>query len=244
MARVLKAAAVALDNPRPVGRAPAAPVSEPAAHPVDDDRAGQANALLAEAERRAAQVLAEAQAQAAALLEEAKKTALQTELDAYESGKEEGFRAGREAGLASLERLAAIADAAIVEWEEAVRATEEQLVDLALAIAGRIVGRTSEEDRGIVLASVMQALDHLAASPTVKVRLNPDDYELVTSHWAETRGPRYRDREWTFLADREVQPGGCILELEGGRIDAQLSTQLTEIRRALRAAGGFDDRKD
>jgi len=90
----------------------------------------------------------------------------------------------------------------------------------------------------------MQALDHLAASPTVKVRVNPDDYELVTRHWAETRGPRYRDREWTFLADKNVAAGGCVLELEGGRIDAQLETQLQEVRRALLAAGGFDERTD
>lgn len=240
MGRVVKAAAVELVEAQPIGPPPSA---APAA-PIEDDSAHCAATLLAEAEAQAARLLAEAEAQAEALLEEAKKTALQTELDAYEAGKEEGYRAGREAGLASLERLVALAEAATVEWDEAVRAAEEQIIDLAVAIASRIVGQIRDEDRRAALAAVMQALDHLAASPTVTVRLHPDDYDLVTTHWAETRGPRYRDREWVFVADRGIEPGGCVLELEGGRIDAQLSAQLREIRRALRAAGGFDDRAD
>jgi flagellar assembly protein FliH len=243
MARIVKAAAIELVEAAPVGqRLVSPPPAAPHPRPVEDDSDARAAAIIADAEAQAARLVAEAEAQAEAILEEAKKAALQTELDAYEAGKEEGYRAGREAGLASLERLVTLVDAAAVEWEAALRDAEEQIVDLALAIAGRIVGRIAEEDRGTVLASVMQALDHLAASPTVKVRLHPDDYDLVATHWAETRGPRYRDRDWTFLADRGIEPGGCVLELEGGRIDAQLSAQLHEIRRALRAAGGFDDR--
>ncbi|MCS6803385.1 MAG: FliH/SctL family protein [Chloroflexota bacterium] len=241
MGRVVKAAAVELVEPHPVG--PAAPSAAPPASPKpEEESAARAAALLAEAEARAAQVVAEAEARAEAILNEAKKAALQTELDAYEAGKAEGYQAGREAGLASLERLVALAENATLEWERAVRAAEEQIIDLAIAIASRIVGQVREENRSTVLAAVMQALDHLAASPTVTVRVHPDDYDLVTTHWAETRGPRYRDREWTFVADRSIEPGGCVLELEGGRIDAQLGTQLREIRRALRAAGGFDDR--
>jgi flagellar assembly protein FliH len=244
MNRVVKAAEVRIVESRAVGPRPAAAVAPepvpPPAPPVGDLVADQ----IAQAEARAAQILAEAQAQAEAILEEAKKTALQTELDAYESGKAEGYQAGYEAGLASLDRLADLVDHAAIEWEDAIRSAERQLVELALAIAGRIVHRLSQEDEAMVLTAVMQALDHLAASPTVKVRVNPDDYELVTRHWAETRGPRYRDREWTFLADKNVAAGGCVLELEGGRIDAQLETQLQEVRRALLAAGGFDERTD
>ncbi|MFN8533041.1 MAG: FliH/SctL family protein [Dehalococcoidia bacterium] len=240
MARVVKAAAVRVAETWSVGTPSASLVAESA---VDEPSVPMADfaELRAAAEAEAARIVAEAHQQADALFEEAKKAALQTELDAYEAGKAEGFEAGRQAGLASLERLVAIVDGAIVEWEQAIRDAEEQIVELALTVAGRIVGRISAEDDQTALASMMQALDHLAASPTVKVRLHPDDYDLVVGHWAETRGPAYRDREWTFLSDRNVASGGCILELEGGRIDAQLDTQMTEIRRALRAAGGFDD---
>jgi type III secretion protein L len=88
----------------------------------------------------------------------------------------------------------------------------------------------------------MQAMDHLAESPTVKIRVNPEEYDFVSRYWTETRGSSYRDRTWEVIADTEVTRGGCVLELESGRIDAQLETQLAEVSKALRLAGGFSDR--
>ncbi len=249
MGRILKAHEIVLGSQPFVARLTLGePMPEPEdEEPVDSapvDVTPQAEEILSAARADAERLIAGARQEAEALLEEAKKQALHSELDAYETGKQEGFEAGQAAGLASLDRLVLLAEQASVEWDRAVRGVEEQVVNLALTVAQHIVSQVAENDKQFVLSAVMQALDHLSAGPTVTVRVNPDDYDLLTTHWAETRGPNYRNREWLFVADREIERGGCVLEVDGGRIDAQPSTQMNKMRRALWAAGGFDDRAD
>lgn len=197
---------------------------------------------IAEALEESSRIREAAEQEAADMIEEAKKNALQIEIDAYQQGKAEGYAAGREDAECSLESFFQLADNTVVQWEAAIRNTEEQVVELALAIVAHIIGQTTETDRNLVLRSVMQAMDHLAESPTVKIRVNPAEHDFVSHYWSETRGSTYRDRIWEVIADNQVSQGGCVLELENGRIDAQLETQLAEVSRALRLAGGFNDR--
>lgn len=233
MSRVLKANTFAIARRAGVGGFDLIEMREEtevdAPSPLEDARV-QAEHILAEAQGEAERRLADANAQVEKMFNEA-----------FEQGMAAGRATAQQEADSVIEHLATLANAAIVNCEELFTTIERQTVDLALAIAQKIVAKTVEDDETFALTSVMQALDHLADSPTVAIRVHPDSYDLVNNHWMETRGPRYRDRTWTIVADPAVEPGGCIMVLENGTIDAQPSSQFEEVKAAVLIAGDFND---
>jgi len=135
--------------------------------------------------------------------------------------------AGERAAALLGELTAALQDVAAVRHEMA-RRTERQLVELALALARRIVTREVAVDRDLLLAMARVAIDRLGESARVTVRLHADDYE------ATVRGRRAPN--WpnvTVVADPQVAPGACRVESDLGVLEAGADAQLQECRRAL-----------
>jgi len=125
------------------------------------------------------------------------------------------------------ELTAALQDVAAVRHEMA-RRTERQLVELALALARRIVNREISIDRDLLLAMARVAIDRLGTSARITVRLHPDDHD------ATVRGRRAES--WpnvTVVADPQVPVGGCRVDSDLGAVDAGADAQLQEFGRAL-----------
>lgn len=160
-----------------------------------------------------------------------------TELEAAErEAFARGFAQGEAAAAAAagertaalLGELAAALQDVVSKRHEMARRTERQLVELALALARRIVNREVSVDRDLLLAMARVAIDRLGDGARVTVRLHPDDYE------ATVRGRRAQN--WpnvSVVADPQVAPGGCRVESDLGVLDAGTDAQLQEFGRAL-----------
>jgi flagellar biosynthesis/type III secretory pathway protein FliH len=48
---------------------------------------------------------------------------------------------------------------------------------------------------------------------------------------------QHPDQKWRLVADKRVNRGGCLIEVSGGVIDAQLETQLTQVSAAFETLG-------
>ena len=164
----------------------------------------------------------------------AQQTHLATlEREAFASGYAAGERAGLEAGTkraeAMLRRLAQTLDELKALRETLIRQTEQQMVQLALAIARKILRREATIDQDLIVAMARVALERVGESGIATIRLNPDDHASTVQrhgdHWA---GSRVK-----VVADPSVSRGGCMVESEFGFVDASVDAQFEQVAQAL-----------
>jgi flagellar assembly protein FliH len=155
------------------------------------------------------------------------------EREAFAKGYEQGERAGSEAaaqrGEAILRRLTQTVEELTMLRAQMIHQTERQMVQLALAVARRIVHREVSLDQDLLIAMARVALDRLGESAQVTIRLNPEEYEATGA----ARVAQLTAANVTVLPDARVQRGGCRVESNLGALDAGVDAQLQEIAYAL-----------
>ncbi len=155
------------------------------------------------------------------------------EREAFSKGFAQGERAGGEAAAqraeAMLRRLTETLEEITTLRQQMIHETERQMVQLALAIARRVVHREVSIDHDLLIAMARVALDRLGESAQVTVRLSPEDFEATSA----ARATQWTGTHVTVVADARVGRGGCRVESEFGAMDAGVDGQIHEIARAL-----------
>jgi flagellar assembly protein FliH len=163
----------------------------------------------------------------------------QLEREAFAKGYAQGEQAGADAasqrGEAMLYRLTQTLEELTQVRSQMILQTERQMVQLALAIARRVVQREVSLDADLLIAMARVALERLGETARVKVRLHPDDYEAAGAE----RVAQLAGSNVMVLADAHLSRGGCRIESDLGILDAGVDAQLQEIARAL--LGGEED---
>ncbi|MEP7305670.1 MAG: FliH/SctL family protein [Acidobacteriota bacterium] len=155
------------------------------------------------------------------------------ERDAFAKGYQQGERAGAEAAGAQarglLGRLAGAIDEVSSTRQAMIRRTEQQVVELAMAIAKQMLQRELNVDRGLLLGMARVALDRLGDHEVATVRLHPDDYAIVD------RSPDRASAgdQLTVVADSSVERGGCLVQCDAGLMKVGLESQFAELARTL-----------
>jgi flagellar assembly protein FliH len=161
---------------------------------------------------------------------------------ARELGRQRGLAEGRAAGreeaqqafAAELSRVRSIAG----KLNEALAAGIGDTEDLAVAIAFeaicKVLGETAVTEEG-VRAQVRQAATHIKNKERLVVRLHAADLSALRDAGA-LNAILPADKTISWLADDSIELGGCVVETDGGGLDARLETQLERLRAALLAA--------
>lgn len=156
------------------------------------------------------------------------------EREAFMKGYAQGERAGAEAaaarGEAVVRRLTQTIDELRALKADLVHQTEQQVVQLALAIARRIIHREVSLDRELVLTMSRVALERLGATAAATIRLHPDDYAAVMHGRPDGSAPA---GETTVVADPLVRRGGCLVQSDFGLIDIGVDAQVDELAASL-----------
>lgn len=106
---------------------------------------------------------------------------------------------------------------------------EAEVVQLALAIAGKIIHREAQVDPMLVTALVQIALHQLKDSSAASIRVRPEEIQL----WRERLLVLKSKVPITITEDKDLQPGDCILETELGKVNLSLQEQLKEVERGF-----------
>lgn len=163
---------------------------------------------------------------------EARPSFAELEREAFMKGYAQGERAGAEAaarrGDATLRRLAQTVEELAGLRTELIHKTERQVVELALAIAGRVLRREVSMDRELLIAMARIALERLGENTSATIRLNPDDYAFIGAKAQVGDSSLVR-----VVADPLVSTGGCLVQSDFGLIDAGIDAQLGEMAAAL-----------
>jgi flagellar assembly protein FliH len=146
-------------------------------------------------------------------------------------GQQEGLRAFEE-GAAKIDGvLRAVHDRFVAE----ISGVEDTLVSIVFEAVCRILGDTLVKPES-VRAVVRQVLARVRDQERIVVRVAPADYELLTHATRLLRLQNGARRRVELVADDRVILGGCLIETDGGNLDARLEMQVQQLRDVLLAA--------
>jgi len=155
------------------------------------------------------------------------------EQEAFAKGYAQGERAGLEAaatrGQAMLHRLGETLQELTALRAEMIQRSERQVVQLAMAIAERMIRREISLDRSLLCAMARVALDRLGERTSATIRLHPDEYATV----AQERIAEWESEQVRVVADPVVNRGGCLVQSDFGIMDVDVAAQFRELSRTL-----------
>jgi flagellar assembly protein FliH len=155
-----------------------------------------------------------------------------------EDARQDGWRKGEQEARSEMQRRLGLLEGLLKEAcsqlavlrQTIIRSAEEELLDLAVAIAERVVRTELAARREAVLPIVRTALEVARGRKVLAVRVNPKDYEVLAEHKGEVLASLEGAR---VVPDAEIAAGGCIVEVDSGLVDARIESQLSEAARLL-----------
>jgi flagellar biosynthesis/type III secretory pathway protein FliH len=80
---------------------------------------------------------------------------------------------------------------------------------------------------------IRAALEEMDARTAVRVRVNPDDVDLLRRRWTQVVPPGVGAERIELQPDERVTTGGAVIETNHGQVDAQLESKLAQLGNAL-----------
>lgn len=186
---------------------------ESAAPEVDPEVQARVDAILEEAERFKQK-----------LLDEARQAVSEMCRESAAAGQQEGFSEAEHLR----EQIAAMEQRMLKE-------VEGEVVRASLRIASELLEAELGAREDAIVDIVCTALTTARDARDVFLRVNPMDAPTLRKHKQRLIDALGRARDVDVREDRNVKPGGVLIQTESGVIDAQLGTQLEEIARVLGA---------
>jgi flagellar assembly protein FliH len=153
--------------------------------------------------------------------------------DARAQGCREGEAAGRGQAVTELrpmiERLSRSIDEIAGFRGRLRREAEADTIQLALAIARRVLRRQLTVDPEALHGLVLGALEKLEGQEVSRVRVHPSHAALVTGCLEQ----HSMGRRVEVLPDPSRELGSVVFETQRGNLDASIDSQLQEIERGL-----------
>jgi type III secretion protein L len=190
-------------------------------------RGGVVNAEEFDARSTAKGIIADAEAKALGIVADAEKKRDEVFAKATEDAKAEvNARFSEELARARMQAGQMIAGA------------EKEILELALSVATKIIGRDLERERDVLLEIVANAITQARMAKAMIVRVNPKDAATLREKRSKLMELVGRQVDLAVRDDADVEPGGCIIQTEFGTIDGQLKTQYEMLRNVLYPESG------
>jgi flagellar assembly protein FliH len=166
-------------------------------------------------------------------LEQFRREAAAAEAQARRQGYQEGEEAARKRLAAPYEKALGRLTAELAEFatlrRRLRREAEEDLVQLAIAVARRVLRRELSADPSALHGIIKAALDRLESREILRLRLHPHDAPAAAEMLRERGAPAQIE----VAADPSLERGAFLVETARGTLDASIETQLREIERGL-----------
>jgi flagellar assembly protein FliH len=152
---------------------------------------------------------------------------------AFDDGLKEGKELAERGLFNVFKALRASSEAIHSMRDKVFREAEDEIINLIMLVAKKVILREVSQDRSILSGVVQNALAGLSAREEITVRINPDDYLLVTAGRDELLLKELLNERLTLKPDTTVVAGFCLVDTEMGTIDASLEGQLEQLYRSL-----------
>lgn len=194
----------------------------------------EAKALLKEAENKSNQILLEIE-QAKQYWENHEKAEHMKQ--AYDSGFAEGVHTGRNSGydewIDKINLANGIVDSAKEEYVQHIESSEAMILELAIAVAEKIIGQKLEESSEAFLSIVKRTIKEARNYREIQLHINPVHYEEIIEQKEDLQAMFTKETALIIYPDPELSEDSCMIESANGRIDASVDSQLREIKDKL-----------
>jgi flagellar assembly protein FliH len=186
----------------------------------------QARALIREAERKAMNIIKEAEEKAILIIESMKK-----------DNENIGYDDAYSKAVADTEEMKTEAESIIEEANElkknVIRETEPELVELVISIVEKLIFKTSEIDRNLIVILIKQGLSGATLIGNVIIRVSELDYEEVVNSKEDILSKIQGNANVEIMKDISLELNDCIIETSFGDLDCSLKQQFYSLKNDL-----------
>lgn len=193
--------------------------------------------LLETAREEAEKIIRSANEEARRVVAEGRENLKKIEDEAYHKGWQEGYteaalKAEKECEERLLEARNTV-DKAREERCQIIAGSEEEIIQLSMAVARKIIDHELAASPEIVVEMVKRAIQKATDREELTVRVNPEGLDATINARDDISQSVKGIRKLKVLADPAIAPGGCVVESPNGTVDARVERQLSEIEQVL-----------
>lgn len=117
------------------------------------------------------------------------------------------------------------------EREKYLQSLEQQMLGIALDVAGKILSKELDSDDNAYLSMLRDAVARMPAEDSVSIRLHPEEYErFFNKKEAKIQTPNGNINA-KLIADPTLERYDALIESPSGVVDAGANTQLEQMKR-------------
>lgn len=201
----------------------------------------------------AREIILDSRKEAAAIVAGAKTQAAEIKAQAAQTGQAEGFARGTTQGIAQgaaqahadaeaqlqaqtaelVDLAKAIVAQLAVAKDQALAHMRQDMLNLSLQLASKIVGQIAVSDIGAARANLEKVLQLCSGGGEIVLKVNPGQLRRLQAHCDELTEALAVQGSVRLLSDESVGPGGVKLISGSGEIDATIETQLANLAQGL-----------
>ena len=193
--------------------------------------ARDADVLVEQAQQRVAEIAAEAQA--CGFVEGVRHGLAKGGADGAVEGRREATAEYAERLTTLIQSLDRAADELSVARQDLETMMVSDAVELALAVAARVIKHQAAIDPQVLLRNVREALNLIGRATHIRIALHPSQRELLREVLPQLQLEHPALKHAEVVEDEAILPGGCRVFTPHGKIDADLESQLDRIAREL-----------
>jgi flagellar assembly protein FliH len=157
--------------------------------------------------------------------------------EAYDLGLGEGMKRGAAQQKQELAKLVNTLSGLIGELtrekKEFLRRMETEVLNLAFAIAEKVLNHEIATDKDAICKVLGGALKKIVDQEGMRIRVSPDDFRHLTERKADLFPGLEGIKDIMLEEDATIGRGSAIIDSAFGEVDARLDQQLGELKTAL-----------
>lgn len=165
---------------------------------------------------------------------ETKERAEQLKHDAWEAGYTNGKQqAEQEVDAilkAQLERIEQIQKQFTEERKRYVLQSEEQLIEISMQLARKLIGQALQSQPGEVARLVKKHLKQVEDAQEITLHVSLEDFDWIKEQREELESLLPAFTPFVILPVKELKRGDVMIHTQASRYDARIDSQLSEIK--------------
>jgi flagellar assembly protein FliH len=193
----------------------------------------EAEAIINDAKQLYLKIIEEANNEAQSILEataaEAQSITASALENGYKEGYEKGYREGRLEAQSIIDEAEEIREYLDIRKEQLYKEAEEQVMQVVLDIARKVIGDELKQNDEVILALINQALQKCAFKKKLVLKVSAADYSFVSENKDRICMLVEGISDIDIVSDLSLSEGSCIVETPSGEINSSIDVQLKEI---------------
>ena len=137
----------------------------------------------------------------------------------------------------AMEKVAAALETLRAQADHLAEQARSDAIEIGFQVARKVLEAELRQSPEALFALVRSAVRRAGESRRIVVRLTPEDAALLEADAGRAALDGITSARVEFVHDPGLQRGDCMVDADFGQVDGRLATRLTEIRRAVDAAG-------